>query len=222
MSPDELQNLWQQEGEETQVKIDKEWLLKMVRRQQEDFAGTIIWRDVREVGAALLTAAFFIYCGLKSECVWGHSVWTLYLLSGTLLWVGCYLVVDRYRSRRRVPSESEPVTSFLENTLAEVDHQIWLLQNVFWWYLLPPLLGTICVFIQVYYQSALVTQDPGGLWTLRSTFTAILIFTLVVDAGVYWLNQWCVRTDLMPRREEIKQLSARLATGANGDSVTTS
>lgn len=220
MSLDELQSIWKTEGEDTQMRIDREWLLKMVCRQQEDFVGIIFWRDFREVGAAVLAAAFFIFCGLKSGNVWGHPVWTLYLLAATLLWVGCYMVVDRYRRKRRTPSGGEPVTSFLHEAIEEVDHQIWLLRNVFWWYLLPPILGVLCVYLQVFYQSALITQDPGGLWTLRGTFTGVLIFTLLVDAGVYWLNQWCVRKDLMPRREELVKLSENLTAGSNGDSPT--
>jgi hypothetical protein len=45
--------------------------------------------------------------------------------------------VDRpaaFRAARQRPS----LRSSIERSLAQVEHQIWLLRNIFWWYLMPP------------------------------------------------------------------------------------
>jgi hypothetical protein len=50
-------------------------------------------------------------------------------------------------------------------------------------------------------------------WRVRAegwravVFTAVLIaFATMVLAGVYWLNQYAVRTELEPRRQELEAL----------------
>jgi ABC-type proline/glycine betaine transport system permease subunit len=88
----------------------------------------------------------------------------------------------------------------IESSLREVNHQIWLLRNILWSYLLP--LG-VAVEISIFHSA----------WqTWNSSFAAVvvsLVVTLVIGLlywGIYWLNQFAVRQELEPRREELEAL----------------
>lgn len=48
------------------------------------------------------------------------------------------MVVDRRRYPQRSSDPGEPLMVYVNESLSQVEHQIWLLRNVFWWYLLPP------------------------------------------------------------------------------------
>ena len=54
-----------------------------------------------------------------------------------MLGIAGFMLADRVRHKRRPPVPSEPLRQCVESSLAEVEHQIWLLRNVLWWYLLP-------------------------------------------------------------------------------------
>ena len=55
----------------------------------------------------------------------------------SLLWVIGFFLVDRLRHRNVPPVAGEPLRRRVELSLAQVEHQIWLLKHVFWWYILP-------------------------------------------------------------------------------------
>jgi hypothetical protein len=89
----------------------------------------------------------------------------------------------------------------VEASLADVEHQIWLLRNIFWWYLLPPSIGLVISFV---YDAMRIEEARWLPWIelfIRAGVCAL------VFAGVYWLNQYAVRKSLEPRRQEL--LAAR-------------
>ena len=61
----------------------------------------------------------------------------------------------------------------MESSLAQVEHQIWLLRNVFWWYLLPLALATLAFFGQVAW------QVRSGGWLM-----ALVVGLVVIAAGI--------------------------------------
>ncbi len=177
--------------------MDADALLKEVRHKERSFRRTIFWRDVREVGVAGLLAVFFLWFGIKGR------VWSLFVLAALLMGVAVFMIVDRLRQRRRQPSHSDPLLACAEESLAQINHQIWLLKNVFWWYLLPPGVGAALFYCQVSW-----SMLEAGLWRLKDLWGplgGVLVFW-----GIYWLNQLCVRKDLEPRRRELEALLQRL------------
>ena len=130
---DELKKAWQSQTSQQRLTLDAGLVLNEVRRNERQFAATIYARDVREVGVALLLVPVWIYCGIR----FSHH-WSWYLVVPTLLWIAGFMIVDRIRQRRRRPGPGDTLRSSIERSLAQVEHQIWLLQNIFWWYLLPP------------------------------------------------------------------------------------
>jgi hypothetical protein len=195
MNPDDLKKAWQRQTSQTHLLIDTELLLKEVRRNQAYFAAIIFWRDIREVGVSLLGIPVWIYLGAK------HSLpWTWYLMVPAMLWIAAYMLADRMRHNRQPPEPGEPLRQRVESSLAQVEHQIGLLRNVLWWYLLPLSLAALAFVGQVTWQ-----ERSGGWWMALSASGVVAIVAIVFGC-VYWLNQYAVRVELEPRRRELETL----------------
>ncbi len=195
MNPDNFQQAWQAQPSHTRPSIDTELVLNEVRRNQRQFTACIFWRDVREVGVALLLVPLWFYLGLMLALPW-----TWYLTVPALLWIAGFMLADRMRHRWQPPEADQPLRHCVESSLAQVEHQIWLLRNVFWWYLLPPTLSILAFFGQI----AWLARSDGWLTALVTVFLVVVV--AIVFAGVYRLNQHAVRSVLEPRRQELAAL----------------
>lgn len=195
MNPDDFKRAWQAQTSQTRLTIDAELLLKEVQRNQQYFTAMILWRDVREVVASLLMVPLWLYLGVKNS-----SPWTWYLAVPALLWIAGYMLADRMRHKRQPPERGEPLLRRVEGSLAQVEHQIWLLRNVLWWALLPLAFAMLAFFGQVAWQ-----ERSGGWWTALAV-SEVIALGVIVLAGVYWLNQYAVRSELEPRRRELETL----------------
>jgi hypothetical protein len=199
MDPDNFKEVWKTQSSQTRLTIDADLLVKEVQRNERYFAATIFWRDVREVGVALVLVPIWILLG-----TWSSLPWTWYLTVPVMLWIAGFMLVDRLRHNQRVPESGEPLRRRVESSLAQLEHQIWLLRNVFWWYLLPIALAVLAFFSQVTWQ-----QRSGG-WLTAVALGLVVAIAVIVLAGVYRLNQYAVRSELEPRRRELESLLAGL------------
>ena len=77
MTFDDLQKSWQSQQCSYKLTIDSDMLLKEVKRNKKSFTSAIFWRDVREIGCAVLLVPVFLYFGIKD------SLWPTYWLRGT-------------------------------------------------------------------------------------------------------------------------------------------
>src|ERR1700683_2105720 len=189
MEFDDLQRAWQAQNPAAPVTMKAELLLKEIRRNQRQFWATIFWRDVREVSVAFLLALYFLYHG------WTHHHWTDYLNTVACLGIGMFMVVDRRLRRKKKPVANDALKHCLEVSLAEVNHQIWLLKNVFWWYLLPLLVASAISMCQEYLHMRHFDQGSA----VGAMLAALLVAWFF--RFVYRLNQRAVRKSLEPRRE---------------------
>ena len=200
MNPDPFQQAWQTQTSQTRLTIDAELLLKELRRNQQNFTATIFWRDVREVGVALLLVPVWFYLGARLSLPW-----TWYLTVPALLWIVGFMLVDRKRHKRQPPEPGEPLRQSVESSLAQVEHQIWLLRNVFWWALLPTALAVLPFFGEVSWSVRL-----DGWWLALLGLVVPVSIVTVMFVGIYSLNQTAVRSGLEPRRQELQALLASL------------
>jgi hypothetical protein len=199
MQPDNFPPALPSLASESRLTINADLLLKEVQRNQRFFNTTILWRDVREVGIALVLVPCWIYSGAHFSLPW-----TWYLIVPVLLWIAGYMLADRLRHQRNPPEPGEPLAQRLENSLAQVNQQIRLLRTVLWWCLAPLAVAMMAFIGQVAWQSW------SGDWPIAIALTVVVALLATILASVYWLNQMAVRTELEPRRKELETLLASL------------
>ena len=185
MAPDKFQQAWQSESTRPRLVVDVD-LLDAVERSRQSFRTTIFWRDFQEVGIGLAMIPLWFYLGIRHS-----SPWTWYLTVPALLWVVGFILFDRRRHGRKSSEPGDPLISGVKDSLAQVEHQIWLLRNVFWWYLLPFLVSISAFFAQVFWSGWVQAPPEGWLETLIAlgSFAFILAVFPGVYALVYSLNQ---------------------------------
>src|SRR3954451_6737188 len=192
MDPDPLQEAWQSQPEPV---IDADRLVREFRRSDQQFNTMILWRDAREVGVSLLLLPVWIAMGVGIGLPW-----TWYLVMPGIVWIGGFMTVDRIILGRRKALPGESLVQGVKSSLAEVEHQIWMLRNVHWWYLLPPALGMLPFFGQVAWQAR------SGGWVAVLATSLVVAIVGIVFAVIYGVNQYAVRADLEPRRRELETL----------------
>ena len=193
MNFEDLQKAWQTQDTGAKVTINTDVLLKEVRRNQQQFWRTIAWRDLREVGVAFLLTWYFLRRGLH------HHDWTDSLLAIACFGVGLSMGIDRCLQRKKMPVKSDSLRNCVIASLHQVNHQIWLLKNVFWWYLLPIAIP-------------LAISAGVKMWHGRHSSAALIggcvyiLFCTLLNWFLYWLNQFAVKKSLTPRRLELETL----------------
>jgi len=195
MTFNELQkNYWQKDAAAAKLAIDSDMLIREVRRNKEAFESSIFWRDFREAGGSLVIAVFFLYQGMK------FNLWSLYLPALAGIFVGVFMIVDRVIQKKKLPKPSDSLAGCIRISLAQVEHQIWLLRNVLWWYLLPFAIGIALFWGHIAWQ---VRNDSGtGLMFIGGCFVGLIF----LYTGIYYLNQYAVRKGLIPRKEELEAM----------------
>jgi len=198
MNFDDLQKTWQSHNPGATITINADSLLKEIQRNQRHFLATIFWRDVREVGVAFLLTVFFLFWGVR------FHTWTNDLIALACFGVGTFMVVDRLQQRKKEPAKNSSLKACVESSLQQVIHQIWLLKNVFWWYLLPLAISLEISFLVVAWNTR------HHMAAAVAGFAGQTLFVALINWGIYWLNQYAVRKSLEPRRQELETLLASL------------
>lgn len=206
MAPDEFQQAWQAQASQTRVTIDADLLRQEVHRDQQAFRTMILYRDYGEVGVALLLIPIWFILGAVTK-----SPWTWYLTVPVLIWMAGFMLVYRRRHRQEPGEPDEPLLQCVQRSLSEVEDQIWLLRNIFWWYLLPPSVTILIFFAHVCWLSSALGWLPSLIFFL------ILAGSLVgVYSWIYFLNQRAVQLQLIPKRQELLTLQASLQDEGTG------
>lgn len=200
MNPDNFQQAWQADKAQIHVKFDADDLQKEVQSSQRNFLIMIFWRDFREIVVGLMMLPGWIFWGIASS-----QPWTWYLTVPALLCVIMFILIDRMRHPQTLCDPGEPLFHSVQIALIQLEHQIWLLRNVFWWYLLPPSISITAYFVQTSWQIA------GCWWGALMIVPFPSVFLLVLYRGVYLLNQYAIRKQLEPRRQELLALLASLS-----------
>ena len=211
MNPDKYQQAWQAQSSQTSVTIDTDLLRKEVQRNQRSFRSTIFWRDFREIAVGIVMLPVWFYLGSALSLPW-----TWYLAVPAGLWLIGFFLVDRRLHKQRPTEPGEPLLESVRKSLAEMEHQIWLLRNVFWWYLLP-----FTIPIQAFFAHTALLMSDNWLAALGSA-TPYFLFLVVLYYFIDYLNQRAVRVDLVPRRQELLALLASLGDESTESAAMTS
>ncbi|MCG8449174.1 MAG: hypothetical protein MI725_06285 [Pirellulales bacterium] len=205
-APDELQQAWQTQASQQRITFNADMLSKEVQRSKHRFQSSIFWRDVFEVGTSLLLIPIWFVMGAALPVPW-----TWYLEVPALIWVAGFILIDRRRHPKRPSEPGEPLLFCAKESLAQVEHQIWLLRNVFWWYLLPLAAPAMTFFLHVAWQSS-------DTWWECALFAGFLgMFLFVVYGATYLVNQRAVCKQLEPRHQDLLKLIASLEGEASSE-----
>lgn len=202
MNLDELQKSWQSQDAANKICIHVEALVNEVRREQQRLRRTIFWRDVREVGILLLLVPVFVYFGWTIHWAFHLNAWACFV-------VAAFFVFDRRRQKKNSPNLRGSLRDCAATALREIHHQIWLLRNILWWYLLPLSVPMLLLFCWITWEAS----SPGESYLIPALLTLFWIgFVLLINISIYRLNQSAVKTSFEPRRRELTSLLAELET----------
>jgi len=195
--PDELEQLWQTQPVETDLKGEQ--MRQIILSKTEKFDRTIRWRNMREVLASAVAGVVFGYLTWKQAN--GIARLGSALITATMAWIIYYF--QRYGSSPVDPNPDQSAAAFQIALVSKIDHQIRLLRNVKFWYLLPMYVGLV-----VFSAGGIRDHAISGTLSWRDA-VGPLLYTLVF-AGIWWLNEgYAVR-----KLEEWKtKLAAGIQTG---------
>jgi hypothetical protein len=201
MEPDIYQQAWQSHTAQARVTVDTDLLLKAVQRNQQELRAAISWEELGEIGMSLLMLPVWIYLGVATA-----SPWTWYLMVPVSIWFIGFGMARRMRHKQTPNDPSEPLLTCVKESLALVEHQIWLQRNFLWWSLLPTAIALLAFTAHV---SWLKSRD--WLDALSDVNAFIVVFLLAVFYFIYYINQRVVRSKYEPRRKELLTLLAGLS-----------
>ena len=199
MEPDKFEQAWRSQSSHPRVTIHQDLLATEIQRSHETFRSTIFRRDFLEVAVAIVLIPVWIIIGQQ-----GALPWTWYLTIPAMIWLGGFILFDRIRHPQRPIEAGDSLLQGIEESLKQVEHQIWLLRNIFWWYLLPPTIPILAFFFHVSW----LKSDNWSVAVISFLSNALLL--VVVFGVIYWVNQRAVRKDLEPRRQELLVLRSSL------------
>lgn len=186
---DELQEAWQRQGSTSHVKIESEALLKLVRRGHKEMEGILLRRDFMEVVIALLMIPVWIWLGETRDLPWS---W--YLVIPGLLWIAGFLIIDRRTNSQERPEPGDSLRESVVHSMAQLNHQISLLTNILWWYILP-VAGPLAIYA---IHDGYLSRAYWGIGSALTFFGLVFWF-------IYELNQRAVRKTLEPQRDELQE-----------------
>lgn len=175
-------------------------MLTIAIERAKRFDGKIRARNLRECLASVVVAAFFAFVSWNSPNALARAGNLLVAASG--LWIVFYML--RYGRSAPAPTPDRSLEDFQQALLRQYDHQIRLLKNVKYWYLLPPYAGLLLASAGIVQQRAAQGQPGWPQWI------AIAVYT-VIFAGVWWLNEVYAVGKL--RRERARLLQEMEAPG---------
>ncbi|HUW59963.1 MAG TPA: hypothetical protein VMZ06_03070 [Candidatus Bathyarchaeia archaeon] len=192
-------NVWQRENDRITFSGDPEKTIKQIRRKQRGFFHLLIFSDLMEAGVAIVLALFFIFVVARKMPAVRILV---YLGAAVLLLVAAFFIVDRFRQERKWKQRS--LADEINHYLLRVNRRIYLLRNVFWWYLLPGMIAWLSVVVAAFiFTIEGWKRDP---LRMAAVFGGTVLLGIITFILVYRLNQFVVRKDLIPRKQELEQL----------------
>lgn len=183
MKLDDFKQPWQEKQRELDQQVDH--VVKTMRTRMSSFDNVIGFRDLRETIAGVGIAIWFGYSFFKHD-QWIAKTGAAIVVLASIMIVA---VVNWARLTGRVARPGQTLHDYCSDELNRVDRQIWLLRNINWWYTGPIFVG--------------VTIEMLGV--LSPAKLLIFVSTLLIPMAwfVHWLNQFAVRNQLIPLREEL-------------------
>jgi len=184
MLDQELKNIWKNANQQELVKFETSKLLMEMNQKLEKFDSRIKTRDYLEIIAAIVVIAVMIYYAIIIPYLFTK-------IASLLIIPWALFVIYKLRSvKKHKPANFDlSFRNYLVQQRSYLKKQMTLLDNILYWYILPPFVIAILFFIGL----PLTTM----MWITKMGF--VLLFSI----GVLYLNKRAVKKQFKPL---IKQL----------------
>lgn len=189
MIEDELVKLWQSSPNQERVKFEKSRLMIDVQSSLDTFHKKIKYRDLTEQMAIILVSPVFIYYAFTIPFLLTKIASAL-----IVLW-GIYVFIRLRNAKKHKPGNfAETYLQYLYETRKYLRIQKDLVDNVFYWYVLP---GMVLMFLFI--------LGPGVSGRLQKVIQAGIG---IVGLGVVltYLNKRAVKRQFIPRLDKVEAL----------------
>ena len=203
MNLDELQQAWK--SQDTRTTVHTVLLLESIRKKQRRHQRSIWLRNLREGWLTILAAVYFTVF-TESDVESKLQLWPFYLAMAILFGIGVFRVIDNHRQKRRTLQYRDSTLSFIECSLLDINHRIWLLENIFWWAILPLIVIGVLIIAQII--MLVGWQEPAVFWRLGNG----VAIGCVILGVLYWGNLWTARKYWEPRKDELLAIADSLKT----------
>ena len=190
---DELQQLWGSETPSALTKEEREMIVQRAEQQMESLDRELEWREYREVLPAIVVAAAYgAYFVMSSTPLAKLSA---VVMVAICLWIVAYVL--RHGRGPANPRADAPLDEYRAGVAAKFDHQIRLLSNARYWYVLPMWLGFV-LYTLGHVEKNGWTPRPFDYWFLGGS-TALCGLTI-------WLNEFMAVRQLRRERDELTRM----------------
>jgi hypothetical protein len=173
--PDDLELLWQTLPVATDVKGEE--MRQIIMQKMSKFDRTIRRRNMGEVAGALVGAIGFSYIAL-GQTYWASRLGSAMIMA-TLVWIIYYFL--RHGSGPADPNPDQNATGYQRALIAKIDHQIRLVRNAKFWFLLPMYVGLLLLTA-----GDVTAHAAAGKLTWRDAVGPV--FYTLVFAVIWWAN----------------------------------
>ena len=201
MNADPLDELWRSQPTPP-LAISDELLRALCTVHRRDNR-RLLWLNFQEVIPALVMTVIFGASAWSAQ----SGRWAFATGAAACLGVAGFLSATSLRQRAREARFGNTVRDQLARALSQARHREWLYLQIFWWYLLPIVLGWAAIL----YVSALRAGTSLSLWIYIGLCLAFF-------AWVYRANRRIAVNQFRPRRLELERLLQSLDTDDDGAS----
>ncbi len=189
MIEDELVKLWQSSPNRERVKFEKSRLMIDVQSSLETFHRKIKYRDLTEQAAIIMGSPVFVYYAFTIPFILTKIASVL-----IVLW-GIYVFIRLKKAKKHKPGNfAETYLQYLYETRKYLKIQKELIDNVFYWYVLP---GMLLMFLFI--------LGPGITGRLQKVIQ-MGIGIVVSGTVLSYLNKRAVKRQFIPRLEKVESL----------------
>tara|TARA_R110002126_G_scaffold19675_6_gene73894 strand:+ start:2236 stop:2817 length:582 start_codon:yes stop_codon:yes gene_type:complete len=176
------------------IRIETEQLIKELQQGSIYLEKKITFRDFTEISVALLLIILF---GITAFLI----PFLLSKIGSMIIILSCVLIIFRFKNLKdkfTPVTLSDTHTVYLKKTRYYLKEQIKFLDNVIYWYIIPPTSGIILFF--------------AGFGVDTFQFYLLSGITFCLGFRVYILNKYVVKKELIPRLHSINSMIEELLT----------
>jgi hypothetical protein len=201
-----LQKAWQCQRPGPKLTTDDPVALLQSLRVAHRLSNRVnLMADLFIVTVEAFMVPYFLYAAIL------YHDWAFYVMAFGCLFIGVFLLADRWLQRRRRPITNDTLLSWTKSSLVQVRHELWRSKNIFWWYVMPLEIGFASVAVSSAWRAShQIRTTAFEAWAAIFPSVVFAVMCGLLGWSVCWLSQRTERKSLEPRRKELEELLASL------------